>query len=306
MRFTPMLLLAAGCGGGPGGGGPAEPAAFVANHLAAALRVDAPPLDPPYAYSPTSCCDGITVHAVWDGYDYTPPEDYSCRYDRSEDRARTWLAADVRLDTDPLTRELDEARYPKICCDGAGIHIVWHDARNGGRDVWHRRSTDGGATWLPANLPVNATGLGPGNSDLAICCEGLRLHVVWSDRPNGGEDLFHRRSDDGGDTWVASDLRLDTDAPGAADSQGPRLCCEGRNLYAAWKDFRGGPDGETRFTWSTDGGVTRAASDLRLDGAVGGVDPDLDPCCDGVNVFVAWAGDLPGGDHAIYANASVP
>ena len=43
-------------------------------------------------------------------------------------------------------------------------------------------------------------------------------------------------------TWAASDLRLDTDSQGAAQSVDPTLCCDGFNVYVIWLDNRNGQD----------------------------------------------------------------
>jgi hypothetical protein len=62
-------------------------------------RVDAPPGDPPYAYSPTICCD----HGL------------------------TWAASDLRLDSSTDSVDNDFG----VCCDGAHVYVAWSDGRLG-------------------------------------------------------------------------------------------------------------------------------------------------------------------------------
>src|SRR5262245_25457927 len=48
-----------------------------------------------------------------------------------------------------------------------------------------------------------------------IARAGANLYVVWYDRRLGDLDVFFNRSLDGGDTWLATDVRLDTTPAGA-------------------------------------------------------------------------------------------
>ena len=59
------------------------------------------------------------------------------------------------------------------------------------------------------------------------------------DLRNGLADVFLNSSTNGGVTWQSTDVRLDGgDAPGAADSDLPEICCDGAHVYVVWDDGR--------------------------------------------------------------------
>ncbi|MEO0225563.1 MAG: FlgD immunoglobulin-like domain containing protein, partial [candidate division WOR-3 bacterium] len=78
---------------------------------------------------------------------------YRIRYTRSTDAGRTW-STPFRLNS-TMTPDTFEAFFPWIAVDDSvgHIHVVWYDMRAGrpdsSLDVYYRRSTDGGTTWLP-------------------------------------------------------------------------------------------------------------------------------------------------------------
>jgi len=57
-------------------------------------------------------------------------------FNRSLNGGATWLLGEKRIDTDPPN--LQDSWSPRICCDGARIHIAWYDARNGAGDIYYR------------------------------------------------------------------------------------------------------------------------------------------------------------------------
>ena len=70
-------------------------------------------------------------------------------------------------------------------------------------------------------------------------------------------------------TVLDSDLRLDTDEPGAAESCGARIHCDGKKIYAVWHDFRNG-ESDIHFNRSLNGGFNWLSSDVRLDSGKAG------------------------------------
>jgi hypothetical protein len=65
---------------------------------------------------------------------------------------------------------------------------------------------------------------------------GNNLHVAWYDYRDGNEEIYYKRSIDGGDTWGA-DTRL-TNAAGG--SYNPSVAVYGNNVHVAWQDDRDG------------------------------------------------------------------
>jgi len=63
--------------------------------------------------------------------------------------------------------------------------------------------------------------------------------VAWEDWRNGEDDIYFNYSDDYGATWPTTDIRLDVgDAPGANDSENPRITSDGNgHVYVVWQDY---------------------------------------------------------------------
>ena len=105
----------------------------------------------------------------------------------------------------------------------AHAYVVWVDARNGRKDIYFNRSFDMGATWQTADVRIDTDTPGAADSDkVRLAVTGNDIHVVWEDMRNGRRDIYWNRSSDGGTTWLKSDIRIDTDVAGAADSVDPQ------------------------------------------------------------------------------------
>jgi len=79
-----------------------------------------------------------TIHVVW--YD-NRDGNYEIYYKRSTDNGENW-GLDTRLSNDSAF-----SLYPSIAIANSNIHIVWCDARDGNREIYYKRSTDGGENW---------------------------------------------------------------------------------------------------------------------------------------------------------------
>lgn len=200
-----------------------------------------------------------------------------------------------------------EARNIVLCCEGQTVYAAWEDDRNdpGGReDVFFNVSTDGGATWLPADIRLDTDAPGAADSQNPnICCSGQRVYVVWDEKRNGQQDVYLNYSEDGGLTWQADDIRLDTDDPGSGNSHGIGICCNGLDVYVIWTDERTGRQSKALFcNRSIDGGATWLADDVRIDQGLSEDAEGPRVSCSGRNVYVAWRSD--GNETIIYASTS--
>jgi hypothetical protein len=139
---------------------------------------------------------------------------------------------------------------PAIRVWGTNVVVAWDDRRDGAGDVRMNRSTDSGATWLLADvrLDTDAAGAAP-SSNAVVAGSGDVVFVGWIDQRGGIHDVYLNASLDAGATWMASDVRLDTDVPSAGFSNALALGASGQKLRAIWEDARGSPS-EIRFTLS--------------------------------------------------------
>ncbi|MCA8976381.1 MAG: hypothetical protein KDC98_16800, partial [Planctomycetes bacterium] len=136
--------------------------------------------------------------------------------------------------------------------------------------------------------------------DIAVV--GASIYTTWMDYRDGDMDIYFNRSRDGGRTWLANDVRLDTGSPaGSAWSADPRITASGDTVVVVWQDFRGGTFPHVAGIYcnrSLDGGATWLPADLRLDmSALPGANVALDPriCSVGNAIFVTWEDQRDGG-----------
>jgi hypothetical protein len=155
--------------------------------------------DSPQAASyPCIAASGDTVHVVWQDTRDTNPEIY---YKRSINNGETW-EPNIRI-----TYDYGNSLYPSLALSKNTVHLFWGDNRDEltNSNIYYTRSTDGGSTWkecqrlrydtTEAYYPVAAT-------------SGDTIHLVWNDRRNENkEEIYYKRSIDGGNTWQG-DKRL--------------------------------------------------------------------------------------------------
>jgi hypothetical protein len=132
--------------------------------------------------------DNGGVYVTWFDYRYSP---YGWTGDiflrRSTDNGVTWDSI-ISLTNNHLCIESD------VCADTSSAHVVWHDERynmgNGNVEIYHRRSTNLGATWSGETRLTDA----PCQSyDPRIVTSSGWVHMVWLDARDGRADVFHKK-----------------------------------------------------------------------------------------------------------------
>jgi hypothetical protein len=218
---------------------------------------------------------------------------------------------DLRIETTPPGSF--SSTNPQIAADGDNVYSVWKDTRNGGglgADVYFNRSHDRGASWQPFDLRLDTDAPGSALSTAArMAASNEFVYVVWQELRNGRYDIYFNRSQDYGHTWLDADVRLDTDAPGAADSFNPRIAAVDREVFIVWYDERNAGSAHTDiyFNRSLDSGLSWLAADLRLNvgvppGSQDAKGPEI--AADAGAVYVVWQ-DLRNGLPDILINRSL-
>ena len=265
------------------------------------VRLDTDALGAGNSAPPEIVCNGKTVVVAWPD---SRNGQFDVRMNRSGDGGLTWLAADVRLDTDLPAGGANSVPV-RLAITGTDVYAVWSDNRAGAQDIRMNRSTDGGATWLAADVRLDTDGAGThGSSAPVVACDVAGVVVAWEDARDGSTDIRANASSDHGATWLASDLRLDTDALGSAPSTAPSLAMRGSTVLAVWQDLRVDA-GEIRFRKSVTGGTSWVGSDVRLDNRPAGFGASTTPriVADSPYAFVTWA-DTRNGPSNVYLQAS--
>jgi len=226
------------------------------------------------------------LHVVWQ--DFTPG-DKEIYYSASTDGGATWSTGE-RIS---WTEYQSEA--PDIVSDPfAAVHVVWRDDTPGNKEVFYRKSTDGGTNWAPTRRLT-------WNSDISdnpsiSCDKDADLHLVWNDHTPGNDEIYYMKSTNGGATWSAK-RRLTWNPD---DSVYPEIFCgDDGKLHLVWADYTPG-DSEIFYRSSPDSGATWTAAE-RLTWNLGFSDRPGIGVFGTAKIHVVWADDSPGNYEIYYA-----
>jgi Tol biopolymer transport system component len=228
---------------------------------------------------PDIAVDGLNIYVVWN--DATPGNG-EIYFKRSTDGGTTWSA------NRRLTNNAGESRRPQISVNGSNIYMVWREETTGNREIYFKRSTDGGITWSANRRLTNNAGE---SQDPQISVNGSNIYVVWDDDSTGYREIYFKRSTDGGITWSAN-MRLTNNT----NSWSPVIAVDGPNIYVVWGNDTPG-NGEIYFKRSADRGATWTANRRLTNNTGGSWDPFI--AVDGSNIYVVWMDDTPG-NYEIY------
>ena len=109
-----------------------------------------------------------------------------------------------------------------------------------------------GDTWTTAKRLTNNAGY---SESPAIALNGQNIYVVWRDSTPGNDEIYFKKSDNGGITWTTKE-RLSWNA---GSSVFPVIAVDGSNIYVVWDDATSG-NSEIYFKKSIDEGATWTAS----------------------------------------------
>ena len=208
----------------------------------------------------------------------------------------------VRVD-DSGTSSSDQ-EHPFMVVDKNGIiYVVWWDERNGNKDIYFAKSTNGG-TSFQRNVRVDDTGSSTINQyrvSMALDNDG-NIYVVWSDDRNGCRDIYFSKSTDGGESFGENVRVDDTGLPSDSIQAWPRICLDAsKNIYVSWFDARNGNLYDIYFAKSTDGGNS-FSKNIRVDDTGGTISKQWNPCMaidtDG-SLYLSWD-DERNGNSDIY------
>jgi hypothetical protein len=122
------------------------------------------------------------IHIVWSD---NTPGNYEIYYKRSESGGNTWTSSKR------LTWNSDDSAYPSVALDtNDDIHVVFHEGPMDGHEIFYKKSTNTGTTWISKRLSWNS-----GDSvfpDIAVYL-GETIHVVWNDDTPMMDQIYYRK-----------------------------------------------------------------------------------------------------------------
>ena len=174
-------------------------------------------------------------------FDDSNPGNAEIFHKKSTDGGINWT-------TKRVTWNSENSMNADIFFDASGnIHLVWGDNTPGNVEIFYKKSTDGGATWVGTKrLCWNSE---PSN-DPKIALDGSgNIHVVWHDYTPGHFEIYYSKSSDGGSTWTTKRMTW------SEVSMYPAISINSSgHIHVFWAG--GFPYTELYFNTSTDGGST--------------------------------------------------
>jgi hypothetical protein len=160
------------------------------------------------------------IYVAW--YDDSPGN-YEIYMKKSTNGGNTWT-------TQRLTWNSGSSSSPSVATDPNNfIHIVWQDYSSGNWEIYHTKSTNGGTSWAAKRLTWN-----PDESEWPEVAtdSNNNIHVVWDDETPGNNEVFYKRSTNGGMNWTMKRLTWTS-----GSSEFPTIICDSMNkIYATWHD----------------------------------------------------------------------
>jgi hypothetical protein len=228
---------------------------------------------------------GNDIHVVW--YDRRDGND-EIYYKRSTDAGVSW-GSDTRL-----TNNTAVSWLPSVAVSGSVVHVVWEDKRDENKEIYYKRSPDGGLSWGADTLLTNNTAASWYPS---VAVSGSVVHVVWMDERDGNWEIYYKRSTDGGLSW-GSDTRLTNNTAG---SWLPSVAVSGLTVHVVWFDERDG-NYEIYYKLSTDGGLSWGSDTRLTNNTAYSQFPSV--AVSGLTVHVVWTETRDGNPEIYYKHST--
>ena len=184
---------------------------------------------------------------------------------------------------------------PAIAVDlSNNLHVVWTDTTNCIWELFHTKSTDGGATWIKSKRITWS--VGPSQFPAIVVDPFGDLNMVLQNYNAGNHEICFKKSTDGGVTWTAS-KRLTWNG---GVSQSPAIAVDSSgNIHVVWDDDTPG-NAEIYYKKSLDGGATWTPSIWLSWTSSDSYSPAIAFDSFG-NLHVVWWAYIPGNVEIFYA-----
>jgi len=181
------------------------------------------------AQYPAIAVSGDIVHTAWRNMSSTT-DHFDLTYRRSLDGGITW---EPEQNLTCYTDGTHLAEEPTIAVNGSNVYVVFTDDRTGPMEIFFMNSSDNGVTWSQERNLSKLDLQDSYHSDIAVW--GNNVYVVWEDARGQRDEVYFRKSDDGGQTW-GQEMNLTTDDD--RDSGNPTIAVWENNVHVAFTDYR--------------------------------------------------------------------
>jgi len=240
-----------------------------------------------WSYYPAIAVDSNNhLHVVW--MDRTPGN-REIYYKKSTDGGSSWIT------NKRLTWNSGDSEVPAIAVDSNNhLHVVWWDSTPGNLEIYYKKSTDGGSSWITKRLTWNS---GWSFYPAIAVDSNNHLHVVWQDSTPGNLEIYYKKSTDGGSSWTTKRLTWNS-----GGSWGPAIAVDSNNhLHVVWEDDTPG-NYEIYYSKSTDGGSSWTTK--RLTWTSGGSWGPAIAVDSNNHLHVVWYDETPGNREIYYKKST--
>lgn len=225
--------------------------------------------------------NGDYVHAIWTEKSWNL---WQTAYKRSTDGGVTWQQKiDLCAPSTPYM-----GQYPSIAAAGSEVHVVWHDERDGNQVVYHRGSSDNGATW-GVEQPLTSESVS--SRYPAVAVSGRHVYAAWAEVNVSGESIYFRFSSDGGATWQGETAIAERN-----NSVSSAIAVSGSTVHIVWYDQRN-TYYDVYYRRSTDDGSTWEEERRMTESPANSNGISIDT--DGEDVHLVWH-DMEGGSWNVH------
>lgn len=246
--------------------------------------------DPANSYNSYSGARSIAVNGNYVHTTFTDDREgnFEVYYKRSTDGGASF-GADVRMTFDAFS-----SHNSAIAVSGSNVYIVWYDSRDGNTELYYKLSNDNGDTWTADTRLTNNSGK---SWHPSVTVNGSVVQIVWHDDTPGNNEIFYKRSDDGGNTWT-TDLQLSNTA---GSSNLPGIAVSGSVVHVCWYDSTAG-NWEIYYKRSTDGGTSWGADTRLTNNTASSLYATI--AVSGSTVHIAWTDNRNGPLSILYKRST--
>jgi hypothetical protein len=134
-----------------------------------------------------------------------------------------------------IDNEGDVGLHTSIDLDRFGYpHISYYDESNGNGLLYTQAPASGNESWTPRILINEKTRTYLYSPQINVI--GEDVHAVWSeyDESTGQEDIYYKRSEDGGASWIGPATKISDDMP-PRFHRNPQLRVSGATVHVMWE-----------------------------------------------------------------------
>jgi hypothetical protein len=224
------------------------------------------------------------IHVVWQDDSSANKEIY---YKKGSSGGSSWTFQ-------RLTWTSGDSSYPSIAVDSNNhIFVVWEDASPGNIEIYFKKSTNGGTSWTTKRLSWNS---GYSKYPCIAVDSSDNIFLVWHDSSQGNNEIFFKKSTDGGSSWMTKRITWNS---GISDQASVAAHSSG-NIYVVWREHTPG-NAEVYFQRSTNGGTSWTTKRLTWNAGMS-LRPDIALDSNGY-IHVTWY-DTSQGDYEIFYKKS--